>query len=354
MAYSSITKPADYFNTILWTGDGTSSRSLTGVGFQPDWTWIKRRSASQAHSITDSVRGVTKSLRSDSGGAEDTSNANGYLSRFDTDGFTVAKGSDPSRTNTSSATYVGWSWLADGTASSNSDGSITSSVSANTTAGFSIGTFTGNATAGATVGHGLGATPAWIICRTISAAKDWCVYHHKNTSAPETEVLILNTTAATFDTNDRWNDTAPTSSVFTIGDSSQLNTSGGTCLFYAFAEKKGYSKFGSYTGNGNADGPMIFTGFKPSFIIGKNTSRADDWFMLDNKRDTFNPVDERLQPNSSGAEVTVTSLGIDFCSNGFKLRGATNQYNASGETMIYMCFAESPFTTSTGIPTTAR
>ena len=347
MAYTTINKSTDYFNTVLYTGNGTDDHAITGVGFQANFIWIKARSAAKEHRLQNSVSGITNHLRSNSTTAE----SSGSVKTADSDGFTLGTSLS---WNQNSTTYASWNWLAGGTASSNTDGSITSSVSASTTAGFSIGTFTGNATAGATIGHGLGTTPAWIICRTISAAKDWCVYHHKNTSAPETEVLILNSTAATSDTNDRWNDTAPTSSVFTIGDSSQLNTSSGTSLFYAFAEKKGYSKFGSYTGNGNADGTFVYTGFKPSWLMYKRTDSAHGWFMLDNKRDTFNVSYKMLRAENNDAEDTGSSPVVDFLSNGFKMRNAYASANASGGTYIYLAFAESPFVNSNGVPNNAR
>ena len=351
MAYTTIDNPELYFQTKLYTGNGSNGHAITFDGdenMQPDWVWIKDR-GSNSHRLTDSVRGATKVLYSDLNFAEATDADT--IQSFDTNGFTI---DDDADTNGNGQNFVSWNWKAGGSASSNSDGTITSSVSANTTAGFSIGTFTGNATAGATIGHGLGTTPAWIICRTISAAKDWCIFHHKNTSAPQTDVLILNSTAATFDTNDRWNDTAPTSSVFTIGDSSQLNTSGGTCLFYAFAEKKGYSKFGSYTGNGNADGTFVYTGFKPAWVMVKVTNDGDNWHMIDNKRETFNVMDTTLKADSSGAESSNSLFNVDFLSNGIKLRNGHTGTNQSGSTYIYMAFAESPFVNSNGIPTNAR
>ena len=352
MAYTTIDNPELYFQTKLYTGNGSNGHAITFDGdenMQPDWVWIKDR-GSNSHRLTDSVRGATKVLYSDLNFAEATDADT--IQSFDTNGFTI---DDDADTNGNGQNFVSWNWKAGGSASSNSDGTITSSVSANTTAGFSIGTFTGNATAGATIGHGLGTTPAWIICRTISAAKDWCIFHHKNTSAPQTDVLILNSTAATFDTNDRWNDTAPTSSVFTIGDSSQLNTSGGTCLFYAFAEKKGYSKFGSYTGNGNADGPFVYTGFKPAWVMFKGSSfSGENWDMYDNKRETFNVMDTTLKADSSGAESSNSLFNVDFLSNGIKLRNGHTGTNQSGSTYIYMAFAESPFVNSKGVPNNAR
>ena len=241
--------------------------------------------------------------------------------------------------------------------SSNFSGSIQANVSANTTAGFSIVSYTANGTAGATVGHGLGVAPDVMFIKNRDntgggGTESWLVYHKSLGAHYKAASLDSNTTS--HDHPDYFNDTEPTSSVFSLGGGDNGNNSGEKNIAYCFTDIKGFAKHGSFIGNGSSDGPFIHTGFKPALIIGKNTSRSDDWFMLDNKRDTFNPVDQRLQPNSSGTESTVTSLGIDFCANGFKLKGATNQYNPSGETMIYMAFAESPFVNSNGVPTNAR
>ena len=349
MAYTTIDKPTDYFNTKLYTGTG-SSQSITGINFQPDWIWIKYRGGTGGHNLFDSVRGALKRLRTDSANGE-TTTATDTLTSFDSDGFSLGADTFGDGVNLSGYNNVAWNWLAGGTASSNTDGSVTTTVSANQTAGFSIGTYAGSASS-ITCGHGLNAVPKMIICKTYdTSATNWQVYHVGMGNGYR---IYLNLTNAQELNSNAWNDTTPTSSVFTLGTAGDGNYPGRNFVFYCFAEIKGFSKFGSYTGNGNADGPFIYTGFKPAFIIGRNTSRIEDWFMLDNKRDTFNPVDERLQPNSNGAEVTVTTLGIDFCSNGFKLRGATNQYNASGETMIYMAFAEEPFVDSSGVPATAK
>ena len=237
--------------------------------------------------------------------------------------------------------------------SSNFGGSIQSNVSAGSTQGFSIVSWTGTGSA-ITLGHGLTSKPEMIFIKNRDASQNWVVYNSYLSGTEGHKALYLDLNYAETDQTGFFNDTASTSSVFTVGSNGNTNNSGDDFISYCFHSVKSYSKFGSWLGSGNADGPFVHTGFSPSFIIGKNIDREDDWFMLDNKRDTFNPVDQRLQPNSSGTESTVTSLGIDFCANGFKLRGATNQYNASGETIIYMAFAESPFVTSTGIPTTAR
>jgi hypothetical protein len=347
MAYTDIDKPTDYFNTVLYPGN-TNAQSITGVGFQPDLVWIKYRSDVANHHLYDVVRGVQKRINANATNAESTS-AN-HLTAFGTDGFTVGTEND---INENGQTYVSWNWKAGGSASSNTDGSITSSVSANTTAGFSIVSYTGNGSAGATIGHGLGVTPAMIIQKIRSSTGNWLVYHHKNTSAPETDFLRLNTTNATADEVTIFNDTAPTSSVFSVGTENTINGNGVTCIAYCFAEKKGFSKFGSYTGNGNADGTFIYTGFKPAFVIIKQSSASgNQWNIYDNKRNTSNVMDKFLLANSNQAEASYSV--IDFVSNGIKLRNTASNFNTSGSTYIYMCFAESPFTTSTGIPTTAR
>ena len=351
MAYTDIDKPSDYFNTILWSGDGTGNRSLTGVGFKPDWVWTKLRSTAGSHQIYDIVRGATKDLESDNTNAESTSNEDGFLNSFDSDGFTMNDGSSSDfYNNDTGKTYVAWNWLAGGTASSNTDGSITSSVSANTTAGFSIVSYTGTG-ANATVGHGLSSAPACYVVKSRDSANDWRMYH---VGTGETKFMILNQTSSATTATNNWNDTAPTSSVFSLGTGTSVNKSGDDYIGYCFAEKKGYSKFGSYTGNGNTDSPFIYLGFKPAMVIFKNTTTSGyNWEMRDNKRpNTFNPVEARLYPNASTAESNDEA--IDFCSNGFKLRGTASNWNRSGDTIIYMAFAEQPLVGTNNIPATAR
>ena len=340
-----IDKPSDYFNTKLYTGNG-STQSITGVGFQPDWVWIKHRNGTSWHTLTDSVRGITKNLFSNETNAEVTNAAR--IISFDTDGLTV--GND---VNNSGNTYASWNWKAGGTASSNTDGSITSSVSANQDAGFSIVSWTSLASgSNYTVGHGLGSTPAMIILKGRHESNSWLVYHHKNTSSPETDYLELNSTVATAD-YPVWNDTAPTSSVFTCGTWSGFDA-GGTMIAYCFAEKQGYSKFGSYTCNGNADGTFVYTGFKPAFVLLKHSSGGtDNWNLYDNKRLGYNANYSFLVPNESNAENTgATTAPLDLLSNGFKIRASTGHSNSSGETYIYMAFAEQPLVGDN--PATAR
>jgi len=347
MAYTTIDDPSDYFNTVLYTGTG-SEQTVSGVNFQPDWTWLKSRSNGQPHVVSDSVRGATKQLYTADTQAETSYSQ--YVKSFNSDGFVL--GTD-SGINQSSQTFVSWNWKA-GTsftndASSTGIGSIDSAGSVSTDAGFSIVTYTGTGSA-ATVAHGLGVAPKMIINRTISASKDWITYH---ASLGATKFLELNTTDAVATSSDKFNNTEPTSTVFSIESSSQNNTSGGTCLAYCFADVKGYSKFGSYTGNGNVDGTFFFTGFKPAFTIIRSTG-SDKWSMFDAKRNPFNEVDNNIRANSNDAEADQSNKEVDYLSNGVKLRTSSGEWNSSGTTYIYMAFAENPFVTSTGVPATAR
>ena len=347
MAYTTINDPTIYFNTVLWTGTG-SSMNITGVGFQPDWTWIKPRSVTDNHVLFDSVRGVTKRLVSNLNSAEVT--VSDMITSFDSDGFSLGTNSNVSGSGT---TFVGWSWVAGGSASSNTDGGTSSSVSVNTTAGFSIVNWAGSSSASVqTIGHGLGTTPHWILTKNRGAGSSitaWINYHHKiDASAPEDFTIYMNNTDARVD-NSVHGDTKPTSSVFSFN----TGTDDQNYISYCFTEKKGFSKFGSYTGNGNADGNFIYTGFKPAFILLKNTGNGSaEWRIYDNKRDPSNVMTKCLQPHSTDAEETTSN--IDFLSNGWKVRSNDGNLNQSGYSFIYMAFAESPFVTSTGIPTTAR
>ena len=478
MAYTTIDDPTIYFNTVTYTGNG-GTQSITGVGFQPDWIWIKERNLTSSHALTDSVRGKTKKLKSDDTDAEET-NTN-LITSFDSDGFSL--GDNGNSNQSSSQTYVAWNWLAGGTAptitysvkvvsdsgnkyrfddfgtsavtldlqeggtytfdlsdssndghpmkfsetsngshgggstystgvvyqldgasvtesnyvsnfnsassrkiiitvsasaptlyyfchyhsgmggqvntnstfgSSNFSGSIQSTVSAGITQGMSIVSYTGTGSL-ATIGHSVGSEPAWLIFKKRSEARDWMVYHHKNTSAPETDFLLLNSTDATVDNDNFMNDTAPTSSVFTVKGFNEVNKSSQTYICYAFTEKKGYSKFFQYEGNSNSDGSYIHLGFKPAWLMVKPIDSADNWVMFDNKR--HNAKNSSTSPyflyaNKSFAETTDTKL-IDFLSNGFKIRSSGNTVNRSS-TFIGMAFAESPLVNSNGVPTNAR
>jgi hypothetical protein len=360
-----INKPNEYFNTVTHTGDGTSPRTITGVNFQPDFTWIKRRDNSGAnHIFYDSVRGAgsTKELSSNNTASEGSTAANayGYLSAFASDGFTVTDGTSGAGnadlyTNASGATFVSWNWLASNTTASNTNGSIASTVSANTTSGFSIVSYTGNGTGGATVGHGLGQKPACIIVKRRSDTMNWGVYHQ---SLASDEILQLDVTNAVYAGSGVFNATQPTASVFYLGSGTAIdNDSGSTYIAYCFAEKKGFSKFGSYTGNNSSDGTFVYTGFKPAFILVKTTNTTQWWTLLDNKRDTYNVATLGISPNSSNTESTFnTDRGnpnMDFVSNGFKIRTDNSGINGTNS-FIYMAFAENPLVGTNNIPATAR
>jgi hypothetical protein len=458
MAYSSVTKPEDYFNTKLYSGTG-SSQAITGVGFQPDWVWIKSRSDALSHALFDSIRGTTKVLNSNANTAEYTNTDT--LTAFGTDGFTVGSNTG---VNASGETRVSWNWIAGGTApaityvvkvvsdsgnkyrfddfgtsavtlelqeggtytfdqsdssnsghplrfytasdktggeyttgvtttgtpgssgaqtvitvaasaptlyyqcsnhagmggqantnslfgSSNFSGSTQSTVSANTTAGFSIVSYTGTG-ANATVGHGLGSVPQWIITKDRDNSNQWYVYH---VGIGNTHGLRLSTTDAKDDDATLWNDTTPTSSVFSVGSNTGTNRSANPIIAYCFADKTGYSKFSSYTGNGNADGAFIYTGFKPALTIIKNSGSTGPWYLFDNKRPGFNVINVEITANSSDSEATDVSL--DFLSNGFKLRKTGTGVNGDGNSYIYMAFAENPFVANdsgTVVPSTAK
>jgi hypothetical protein len=343
MAFATIDKGSKYFNTVLYTGTGASLAN-TGVGFQPDLVWIKGRSGATDHGLYDAVRGVQKDLVSNATSTETTQTTG--LTAFGFDGFTVGA---LAKLNTSAATYVAWNWLGANTTVSNTSGSISSTVSANTTSGFSIVSWTGNGVQGATVGHGLGVVPKMVIAKSRGSAQNWWVTH-ANIGA--TQNLWLNSANAVITDIYTWSSRA-SSTVLNIGDNF---TNGTNYIAYCFAEIKGYSKFGSYTGNGSTDGTFVYTGFKPAFMMIKNTTVGDGWQLIDAKRNVTNGSNNsRLEANNANSEnVNTTWTLVDLLSNGFKQRYTDNIMNASGSTYIYMAFAENPFVSSKGIPTTAR
>jgi len=349
----------DYFNTVLWTGDGNATKAITGVGFQPDLVWNKARSSTAPNMLNDAVRGTNKYLSSNTTDAEIASSGTwGYLSSFDSDGFTVTKNGNGYGVNESGATYVAWNWKANGAGSSNTAGSIPSTVSANTTAGISIVTYTGTGTAG-TVGHGIGIAPKMIIVKGRANIDQWFIWH---TAFSSSQYIYFNTTAVVSGANP-WNNTLPTSTLFSLGTDGGVNGNTNTYVAYCFAEVEGFSKFGSYTGNGSADGPFVYTGFKPAFVMIKTVTAVAggfeswrSWYMVNNAMYPYNStVENQLWANLSVAEnlrgdgSTAGNLGIDLLSNGFKIvRPSTYaiEINYSGATMIYAAFAENPFKNS--------
>ena len=338
MAYISF-QPNDYFNTKLYTGNG-STQAITGVGFQPDWVWLKDRTDGDNHQLYDAVRGVTKSLQVNNNNAEITF-ADG-LTAFGTDGFTL--GSNDQH-NGSSDNFVSWNWRAGGTASTNSNGSVSASVSANTTSGFSVVKYT-NPSSGSpfTVGHGLGAAPKCIFVKNL-ASQNWGVWH---TGLGFGKYLQLNTTVAESAAN-----LVTATSSTTFSTYYDHHTSGAELVAYCFAPVKGFSKFGVYYGDGSSDGPFIYTGFKPGLIILKRAGNAgNNWNMIDSKRNPHNDVDKILFPSSADADVTTAVADIN--SNGFKIRLTSSGWNHNQDKFIYLAFAEEPLVSSNNIPATAR
>jgi len=331
-----ILKGSDYFGVLTYTGDGAASKTVvdtSAVTFQPDFVWIKGRSGATDHALYDAVRGTTKDLVSNSTAAETTQSTG--LTSFVNGGFTIG---NLAKLNTSGATYVAWCWKAANTTSSNTSGSITSTVSVNTTAGFSIVKYTGTG-ASATVGHGLGIAPKIIIYKSRSNAQNWLV-NIGSITGTQGDYIYLNSTNGKANSANVLN---PTSSVFGLVTSPENNQSGITFVTYCWAEIAGFSKFGSYTGNGSADGPFVYTGFRPKFLMIRRTDTAgESWRILDTSRSQYNALRELLSPDTSGAESSVADW-LDIVSNGFKFRVISSGQNASGGTYIYMAFAENPF-----------
>jgi hypothetical protein len=316
-----INKPDEYFNTVLYTGNG-STQSITGVGFQPDFIWNKQRNGTNSHYLFNAITGTGKFLKSNSTDAEGTNTDT--VTSFDSDGFTLGSAAG---NNGSGNTMVSWNWLANGSGSSNTDGSITSTVSASTTSGFSIVTYTGTG-ANNTVGHGLGVTPSMFIVKERGASGEGWFTYHKSIGA--TKYIMLQSTNASATSSTLFQNTEPTSSVFSVGVDAGTNGSTKTYVAYCFAEKKGFSKFGSYTGNDSTDGPFVYTGFRPKYVMIKSSTAAQAWYVYDSVRNTYNLTNLILLPNASSAESTASSAVIDIVSNGFKLRGTTAGVNQSG------------------------
>jgi hypothetical protein len=347
---SASTLASKQFNVLTYTGDDSTAnatKNRTGLGFQPDLLWIKSRSGAYSHQIYDAIRGVgsTKNLSSNLQNAEGfEANLYGYVSAFSSDGFQTTNGSTSGLfSNQSGATYAAWAWNAGGSSVSNTAGTITSTVRANPTAGISVVTYTGTG-ANATVGHGLGKAPSMIIFKDRTSGSrttdQWPVYH---ASIGATKQLYLSSAGASGTASSVFNDTAPTSSVFSIGTWGGINYSTDNFVAYCFAEVPGFSKFGSYTGNGSTDGPFVYCGFRPRFIMIKNSSASANWTIVDTSRDSYNVAKSRLFPSTSDAENTAAD-NVDILSNGFKVRVASDTgANTSGNTYIFAAFAEAPF-----------
>ena len=338
MAYTTINKSTDHFNTKTYTGTG-AAQSLTGVGFQPDWTWIKPRSYADNHVLFDAVRGVDKRLIANTNAAQGT--VANMITAFDSDGISIGDNDNVSR---NSETLVAWNWKGAGSTASNSNGSVTSTVSANTTAGFSICKFTFPSSGNFTFGHGLGVAPKMFILKGITATANWQVYNEQRGNTYNTQ---MNYDSASSSAANWWGSTSPTNTVCTVG--ADLVESGQDGIAYCFAEKRGYSKFGTYTGNGNADGVFVYTGFKPAWVMIKRSDNSSNWHMQDSARIGYNTNNYRVYADVTDAE---TSSGImDFVSNGFKFRSTA--MNTSSGTFIYMAFGQS-LVGSNNIPSTAR
>ena len=354
--YTSINDPELFFQNVLYTGTGVA-RDVTFPGtanMQPDMVWLAERNTTSGHGLYDSARGVDKVLFPYNTDVEGTSAQR--LTAFNSDGFRVGTSG---ATNGSSDTYVAWCWKAGTTSGITTTGAdITpSAYSFNHTSGISIAAYTGNGSSGAKIAHGLGAIPEMMIIKPRDrAGQAWVVYHHKNTSAPQTDYLALDANDATADGAWPWNDAVPTSVYLETQSNNGTNASGNTFILYTFRGVNGYSKFGSYIGNGNADGPMVHTGFSPAYVVVKNAGGSEAWNVWNNKTPGFNVANKNLQPSGSVAEQTSSSgvKEIDFTANGFKVRGSNTELNQSGNTMVYMAFAENPFVNSSAIPTNAR
>ena len=347
MEYSPITKPSAHFNTVTYTGNGATN-AITGVGFQPDWVWIKNRDSTSSHNVFDALRGVTEALFTNTTDVEATEASR--LSVFGTDGFTI-NGDTSNQTNANGSDFVAWNWKANNSAgSSNSDGTITSTVAANTTAGFSIIKYAGTGTANQTFGHGLGVKPQVLIVKSRTSSDNWHYWQDTDDNGTANQRLLLNSNATNY------NNYFVTFGTNTITLPSQTDSgwsgNGTEYICYCFAEKQGYSDFGYYIGNGNTNGPFIYTGFRPAFVLQKRVSTAESWHIFDNKRDTINGAngaDDALRPNLSNAEISNWGVGFDFFANGFKATATDGAINQNSGVYIYMAFAENPLVANVGV-----
>jgi len=349
-AYTTIDDPEAHFQVNTYTGDGNDNRDLVLPGdtdMQPDMIWTKNRDTTDPHTIVDAVRGGGETIYPNDSGGEDTHGLG--LTAFNSDGYRVRTGAN---WNTNTEDYVAWCWKANGSGSSDTNGTINSTAtSANTTAGFSIVTYTGDGNAGATIGHGLGAVPDLMINKSRSDADNWTTFHN---TLGNGKFLKLDTSAAVTTETTIWNDTSPTSTVFSVGSHDRVNESGDSFVTYLWTGIQGYSKVGgSYVGNGSADGPFVYLGFRPAFLMTKRTDSTNGWRIRDNKRDPINPAQTRLYADTADTEQ-ANDNDIDWLANGFKLRETGAGENASGGEYIYMAFAEAPFVNSSGVPCNAR
>ena len=350
MAYSTIPKSTSYFNTKLYNGS-SSTQSITGLNFQPDLTWIKRRNSARGHTLFDVVRTATYGIYSESNDVQ--SAAATSLTAFTSDGFTL--GADD-RVSGSGNTMVSWNWKAGTAVSGATTGGGTAKTytgSVNTTAGFSIINYIGNSGSGHQIPHRLGVTPQMIIVKCLNQAQGWTVYHQSlGSGTPQNYWIRLDETGGETSASDIWYNTAPNATNFTVGSSDNVN-GGLNYIAYCFTEKQGYSKFGKYIGNGNADGPFQYLGFKPAFVMFKRTSSTDNWVMIDNRRLGYNDLNYGLFPNTTAAEQTSTDFRFDLLSNGFKIKNSSGYTNASGQSYIYMAFGQ-PIVSTNGDIATAR
>ena len=360
MAYTAIDDSSAYFKVQLYTGNGSANHAITfddtDTNMQPDLVWIKNRSQNDGHCIFDAARGATKLL--DASVADGETTDADTLDSFASDGFQVDA---DVKVNTNTETYVAWCWKGGTTSGIDTTNTTITpdAYSFNATSGVSIIKYDGNGTSGAKVAHGLGAIPEVVIIKTAGSSNSWAVYHHKNTSAPETDYLFLDTSGATADDAGYWNDTTPTQYNVVLGGTGNTNGTGGDnpIVGYCFASKQGFSKFGTYKGDGNAAnlGPFIYTGFKPALVITKPSSEADAWSLWDNKRPGYNDLLHQLFCHANSAESAgAANKSITFCSNGFKITGSdAGELNKDGDTYIYLAFAEAPFVNSEGVPATS-
>ena len=347
MAYSSIAKPTDYFNTVLYTGNGSNDHTITGVGFNADWVWIKNRGGDD-HRLFDQARGINKFVKSNSNASETTD----AILTTNSDGYVLTNAGE---VNANSGNFVGWNWKG-GTTSGLSGGNITpSAYSYDATSGFGVYKYTGNGSADQTIPHGLGAIPQLIFYKRLDSSTNWVV--QSNLLGNRVQLVLNGTDAENTDSrlsdSDNW-----TSTFFKVGSYGDMNNNGSDHVAYVFCNVKGYCKVGTYTGNGDANGTFVYTGFAPAFVLSKCTSHSgENWNINDNKRPGSNVIQNALLPDSNAAEVTASFQALDILSNGFKWRGTNDRVNASGKTYLYMAFAENPFVgndSGTAVPVVAR